>query len=103
MSWNLLENDKDYLFSTDVKFSAKTNISYLLISTRTCAYEWVRNVISPENFAYVVNGWSQNKSLGTSLETAMRRKTLKMRLKILKIRNSFVKILKHFGRAGSYF
>ena len=56
MSWNLLENDRDYLFSTDVKFSAKTNISYLLISTRTCAYEWVRNVISPENFAYVVNG-----------------------------------------------
>ena len=35
------------------KFSKKTNISYPLIRTRTCAYQGLRNVIFPENFANV--------------------------------------------------
>ena len=32
----------------------KTNISYPLTSTRTCAYQGVRNVLFPENLAYFV-------------------------------------------------
>ena len=38
----------------------KTNISNLLIHTRTCAYQGVRNVSFSEDFAYVLNGWPQN-------------------------------------------
>ena len=34
----------------------KTNISYPLIQTLTCAYEGVRNVSLLENFANVLNG-----------------------------------------------
>ena len=34
----------------------KTNISYPLTSTRTCAYQGVRNVSFSENFADVLNG-----------------------------------------------
>ena len=33
----------------------KTDISYPLIHTRTCAYQWVRNVSFSENFAYLLN------------------------------------------------
>ena len=36
----------------------KTNISYSLISSCTCSYLGVRNVIFSENFAYVLNRWS---------------------------------------------
>ena len=39
------------------KIFRKTNISYPLIRTRMCAYQGVRNVSFPENFAYVLNGW----------------------------------------------
>ena len=35
----------------------KTNFSYPLIRTLTCAYEGVRNVSLLESFAYVLNGW----------------------------------------------
>ena len=38
------------------KIFRKTNISNLLIRTRTCAYQGVRNVNFSENFAYVLNG-----------------------------------------------
>ena len=34
---------------------SKTNISYPNIRTSTCAYQGVRNVSFPENFAYVLN------------------------------------------------
>ena len=33
----------------------KTNISYPLIRTRTCAYQGVKNVSFSEDFAYVLN------------------------------------------------
>ena len=36
----------------------KTNISYPLIRTRSCAYQGLRNVSFSENFAYVLSGWS---------------------------------------------
>ena len=49
---------RDYSFSTYSKFSEKTNFSYLLIRTRICAYQGVRNVRFSENFAYVLNEWS---------------------------------------------
>ena len=39
------------------KIFRKTNISNLLIHTRTCAYQGVRNVSFSENFAHVLNGW----------------------------------------------
>ena len=39
------------------KIFEKTNISYPLIHTRTCAYQGVRNVSFSENFAHVLNGW----------------------------------------------
>ena len=42
-------------FSTYAKFSEKTNISYPLIRTRTCAYKGVRITSFLENFAYVLN------------------------------------------------
>ena len=48
----------DHLFSTCAKFSKKTNISYLLICIRTCAYQAVRNVSFSEDFAYLLNEWS---------------------------------------------
>ena len=38
------------------KIFRKTNIYYPLIRTRTCAYQRVRNVSFPENFAYVLSG-----------------------------------------------
>ena len=44
----------------------KTNISYPLIRTRTCAYQGVRNVSFLESFAYVLNEWSLNH-FGTPL------------------------------------
>ena len=37
------------------KIFRKTNISYPLIRTRTCAYQGVRNVGFSENFTYVLN------------------------------------------------
>ena len=49
---------RDHSFSTYAKFSEKTNVSYPLIRTRTCAYQGVRNVSFSENFAYVLNEWS---------------------------------------------
>ena len=47
-------------FSTYMrKIFRKTNISYPLIRTRTCAYQGLRNVSCSENFAHVLNGWTQ--------------------------------------------
>ena len=40
------------------KIFRKTNISNLLIRTRTCAYLGIKNVSFPGNFSYVLNGWS---------------------------------------------
>ena len=40
------------------KIFRKTNISYLLIRIPMCAYQEVRNVSFPENFANVLNQWS---------------------------------------------
>ena len=40
------------------KIFRKTNIINTLIHTRTCAYQWVRNVSLSENFANVTNEWS---------------------------------------------
>ena len=42
-------------FSTYEKFFRKTNISYPLTRTRTCAYQGVRNVSFPERFALTLN------------------------------------------------
>ena len=39
------------------KMFRKTNISYILIRTRTYAYQGVRNSSFSENFAYVLNEW----------------------------------------------
>ena len=39
------------------KIFRKTNISNVLIPTRTCAYRGVRNLSFSKNFAYVLNGW----------------------------------------------
>ena len=39
------------------KIFRKTNISNLMICTRTCAYQGVRNISFSENLAYVLNGW----------------------------------------------
>ena len=55
------------LFSTYTKFSKKTNISYPLIRTRTCAYQEVRNVSFSENFVYVLNGQSHTERCETEL------------------------------------
>ena len=41
-----------------LKFFRKTNISYSLIRTRSCAYQGVRNISFSKNFAYVLNKWS---------------------------------------------
>ena len=38
------------------KIFRKTNISKLLLRTRTCAHQGVSNVKFSENFAYVLNG-----------------------------------------------
>ena len=35
------------------KIFRKTNISYPLICTRSCTYQWVRNISFSENFVYV--------------------------------------------------
>ena len=43
-------------FIAFAKFPEKTNISYLLICKRSCAYQGVRNVSFSENFANVING-----------------------------------------------
>ena len=47
--------NKDHSFNTYAKYSEKTNISYPLIGTRTCAYRGVRNVSFSENFRDVLN------------------------------------------------
>ena len=39
----------------------KTNTSYPLIDTRTCAYHGVRNINFSEKFVYVLNEWSPIK------------------------------------------
>ena len=46
---------KTKLMNLHVKIFRKTKISYLLISTRTCAYQGIRNVSFAENCAYVLN------------------------------------------------
>ena len=43
------------------KIFRKTNISYPLIRTCTCAYQGIINVSFPENFVYVLNGWAQGR------------------------------------------
>ena len=45
------------------KIFRKTNVSYLLIRTPTCAYQGVRNVSFSKNFAYVLNGWPHTSYL----------------------------------------
>ena len=37
------------------QYFPKTNVSYPLIRTHTCAYQGVENVSFSENFAYVLN------------------------------------------------
>ena len=45
----------------------KTNISYPLIRTHTCAYQGVRNISFSDNFAYVLSGWPFiNQNLDTT-------------------------------------
>ena len=55
---NLGNYSRVHPFRTYAKFSTKTNISYLLIGTRTWSYQKVWNVSFFENIAYVLNGWS---------------------------------------------
>ena len=45
---------RDHSFSTYSEFSGELTF-FPLISTRTCAYQGVRNVSFSENFAYVLN------------------------------------------------
>ena len=40
------------------KIFRKTNISYSLVWTRTCAFQGARNDSFSENFAYALNEWS---------------------------------------------
>ena len=49
--------EREHLFSTYAKFSEKL----IFLNPRTCAYQGVRNVSFSENFAYVLNEWSQTK------------------------------------------
>ena len=46
-----------YSFSTYAKFR-KTNISYSLIRTHTCAYQEVKNISYSWNFVSILNEWS---------------------------------------------
>ena len=48
--------DKEQSINYVRKIFRETNISTPLILTRTCAYQEVRNVSFPENFAYLLNG-----------------------------------------------
>ena len=48
--------DKEQSINYVRKIFRETNISTPLIHTRTCAYQEVRNVSFPENFAYLLNG-----------------------------------------------
>ena len=59
-AWNC-KMARDHSFSEYGKFFRKTNISYPLIRTRTCAYQGVRNASFSENLAYVLNEWSPIK------------------------------------------
>ena len=56
--------------------SQKTNISYSLIRTRTCAYLGVRNVCFSENFAHVLNDYSL-KTISSNLSNPKRRVKIK--------------------------
>ena len=49
---------RNHSFSKFAIFSEKPNVSYPLIHTCTCAYQRIRNVRSPENFANELNEWS---------------------------------------------
>ena len=51
-----LRRVRDYPFRMHAKFSEKLTFLTLLIRTRTCAYQGVRNVRFSQNFAYVING-----------------------------------------------
>ena len=55
-------------FSRHAKFSEKTNTSYPLICTRTCAYQGVRNVSFSENFGKVLSEWNDPLPGLTDLE-----------------------------------
>ena len=57
-----LKNQKESFISYVRKIFLKTNISYLVIRKRTCAYQGVRNVSFLENFVYVLNEWSQTQT-----------------------------------------
>ena len=46
-----------YSFSTYAEFR-KTNISYSLIRTHTCAYQEVKNISYSWNFVSILNEWS---------------------------------------------
>ena len=51
----------NHSFSAYAKIFQKTNISYPLIRTRTCAYQGVRNASFSDNFLYVLNERSFGK------------------------------------------
>ena len=55
---NIRDHSFIHSFSTNVKFSGKTNISYSLIRTRTFLCQGVRNRIFSENFECLLNGYS---------------------------------------------
>ena len=42
---------KDHSFSRCAKYSEKLTFSYSLILTRTCVYQWVRNISLTETFS----------------------------------------------------
>ena len=50
-----VENELRVIHLVRTQNFLKTNVSYPLIHTRTCAYQGVRNVSFSENFAYVLN------------------------------------------------
>ena len=54
--WKLKMNFKS-CFCKKLAGTASNNIANPLIRTLTCAYQGVRNVSFPENFAYVLDGW----------------------------------------------
>ena len=44
-----------------MKIGIDFNVSYPMIRTCTCAYQWAQNICFLENFEYVLNEWSPFK------------------------------------------
>ena len=54
-AWHPQDHKHGFIDLVHLQNFRKTNISYPLISTCTCAYQWVRNVSFLENSANALN------------------------------------------------